>query len=161
MTMHEQAPFILKATREQLIRMIELQGLRIEVEEQIGEISEGIDLAQLRNFLAGSWDPDTLEGGEQFLRELGIWKDEGQFRIEYLGIDKKWIVYDGKLVYTKACSLKEAKQELAELKGIVGKSYEVYNQAGEFVHNYDWSALVELVQGGDLDIGSTIRVVAD
>lgn len=69
---HPQAPIILKASRELLIRLVEVQGLRHEVEEQVGGTLEACDLERLQRFLAFTWEPESIEEGADCLRFTGL-----------------------------------------------------------------------------------------
>lgn len=69
---HPQAEIILAGTRENLIRLTENQGLRVEVEEQIESSLEACDLDRLRRFLAYSWEPESLQEGLEMLHGAGF-----------------------------------------------------------------------------------------
>lgn len=65
------------ATREQLIRLIEQDGLRTEVQEQFKgpqATLETVQLAELQDLMANLWDPETESEGLTDLRNLGIVK---------------------------------------------------------------------------------------
>lgn len=64
------------ASRDQLIKLVEIQGLRKEVEEQFDDFPnytlETVRLFEFQAVMMGSWEPENVDEGLECLVRCGI-----------------------------------------------------------------------------------------